>query len=84
MYNDEKEILLATYLIDSLNESGMLDNDLADIADDLTFRYKKWMEVTELEAVLLKIQELEPAGVGARSIRECLLLQLNRMNTKKT
>ncbi len=83
MYNDEREILLATYLIDSFNESGMLDNQLEDIADDLTFRYKKWMEVSELEAVLLKIQGLEPAGIGARSIRESLLLQLNRMNAKR-
>lgn len=83
MYNDEREIRVATYLIDSLNESGMLDNDLPAIADDLSFRYKSWVEVSELEQVLTKIQELEPAGVGARSIRECLLLQLRRMNMKR-
>jgi RNA polymerase sigma-54 factor len=83
MYNDEREILVASYLIDSLNESGMLDNDLGAIADDLSFRYKRWVEVSELEGVLAKIQDLEPAGVGARSIRECLLLQLKRMNTKR-
>ncbi|MBO9570631.1 MAG: RNA polymerase factor sigma-54 [Chitinophagaceae bacterium] len=83
MYTDEREIMLADYLIDSLNENGMLDNDLADIADDLSFRYKNWLEVAELETVLHKIQQLEPAGIGARSIRESLLLQLNRMNTKR-
>lgn len=83
MHNDEREILLATYLVDSLNESGMLENDLGAIADDLSFRYKSWVEADELEQVLLKIHELEPAGVGARSIRECLLLQLKRMNQKR-
>jgi RNA polymerase sigma-54 factor len=82
-YNDEEEIRLASYLIDSLNENGMLDNDLPAIADDLSFRYKSWIEVSELEEVLHKIQQLEPAGVGARTIRECLLLQLNRMNIKR-
>lgn len=83
MYNDEREILLATYLIDSLNEWGMLDNDLPAIADDFSFRYKSWIEPEELEAVLLKIQELEPAGIGARSIRECMMIQLKRLNQKR-
>jgi RNA polymerase sigma-54 factor len=83
MYNDEREIELATYLIDSLNECGLLDQELSAIADDLSFKYKKWIEVSELEEVLLKLQDLEPAGVAARSIRECLLLQLRRMNMKR-
>lgn len=83
MYNDEREVELAHYLIDSLNEGGLLEQDLADIADDVSFKNKAWIEVEELEAVLLKIQQLDPAGIGARSIRECLLLQLQRMNTKR-
>ncbi len=83
MYTDEKDIELASYLIDSLNESGLLDQDLAAVADDLSFKFKKWLEVEELEVVLKKIQQLDPAGVGARSIRENLLLQLHRMNTKR-
>jgi RNA polymerase sigma-54 factor len=82
MYN-ETDVELATYLIDSLNESGLLDQKLEDVADDLSFRFKKWIEVEELEVSLKKIQELDPAGIGARSIRECLLLQLERMNTKR-
>jgi len=82
MYN-ETDVELATYLIDSLNESGLLDQKLEDVADDLSFRFKKWIEVEELEVSLKKIQELDPAGIGARSIRECLLLQLGRMNTKR-
>ncbi len=81
--NDEQTVNVASYLIDSLNETGLLDTDLADIADDLSFKHKKWVEVNELEEVLLQIQQLEPAGIGARSIRECLLLQLKRMNGKR-
>ena len=83
MHNDERETMLATYLIDSLNECGMLEQELPAIADDLSFRYKSWIEVNELENTLMKLQELEPAGIGARSIRECLLLQLRRMNNKR-
>ncbi len=83
MYTEETDVSLATYLIDSLNESGLLEQDLAAIADDLSFRNKTWIEVSELEEVLEKLQQLEPAGIAARSIRECLMLQLKRMNTKR-
>ncbi|HUR11905.1 MAG TPA: RNA polymerase factor sigma-54 [Flavitalea sp.] len=83
LYNDEKEVKLAEYLIDSFSESGMLEQDLADMADDLSFKNKVWLEVAELESVLAKIQQLDPPGIGARSIRECLLLQLQRMNSKR-
>lgn len=79
--DDEK--LMAAHLIDSLTEDGLLEHELQDIANDISFRCKKWVETEDLEKVLLKIQELEPAGVGARSIRECLLLQLKRMNVKR-
>ncbi len=81
--DDEETVVVASYLIDSLNENGMLDNDLGDIADDLSFKHKKWVEAADLETVLLQIQQLEPAGIGARSIKECLLLQLRKMNTKR-
>ena len=83
MYNEEKDILLATYLIDSLNECGLLEQELSAIADDLSFRNKTWIEVNELEEALQKLQQLEPARIGASSIRECLLLQLKRMNQKR-
>jgi RNA polymerase sigma-54 factor len=82
-YTDDREVMLANYLIDSLNEGGLLDNDLATIADDISFMNKTWVEVDELEAVLAKIQQLDPPGIGARSIRECLLLQLKCMNAKR-
>ncbi len=83
LYTDPTEIQIASYLIDSLNEGGLLEQSLDDIADDYSFKSKSWIEPEELEAVLHKIQQLDPPGIGARSIRECLLLQLNRMNTKR-
>lgn len=83
LYTDPTEIQIANYLIDSLNEGGLLEQSLDDIADDYSFKSKSWIEPEELEAVLQKIQQLDPPGIGARSIRECLLLQLNRMNTKR-
>lgn len=83
MFTEENDVSLAVYLIDSLNECGLLEQDLAAIADDLSFRNKTWIEVSELEEVLGKLQQLEPAGIAARSIRECMLLQLKRMNTKR-
>ena len=82
LYN-EKDASLSDYLIDSLNDAGMLDRELSAIADDLSFRYKRWVETEELENILLKLQELDPAGIGSRNTRECLLLQLQRMNGKR-
>ncbi|HRE50270.1 MAG TPA: RNA polymerase factor sigma-54 [Flavitalea sp.] len=83
LYHNEKDTALSDYLIDSLNDAGMLDRELSSIADDLSFRYKRWVETEELENILLKIQRLDPVGIGSRNIRECLLLQLQRMNTKR-
>ena len=79
----EQEHMIAMHLIDSMNEDGLLELSLNDISNDISFRWKKWIEPCDLEAVLLKIQQLEPAGVGGRSIRECLLLQLKRLNAKR-
>lgn len=79
----EQEKMLAMHLIDSMSEDGLLEQPLLDIANDVSFRCKQWVEAADLETVLLKIQQLEPAGVGGRSIRECLLLQLKRMNGKR-
>ncbi len=75
----EKDRLdLAIYLIDSLNEYGMLEQELSAIAEDITFKIKKWVDESQLEELLEIIQTLDPPGIGARNIKECLLLQLNR------
>ncbi|WEK33483.1 MAG: RNA polymerase factor sigma-54 [Candidatus Pseudobacter hemicellulosilyticus] len=78
---DEKEFTRASYIIDSLSENGMLEQDLSSLAEDMSFKYGEWLEAPTLEPLLLTIQTLDPPGIGARDIRECLLLQLQRKNT---
>jgi RNA polymerase sigma-54 factor len=80
---EEPEFVRACYIIDSLNESGMLEQTLSTLAEDMSFKYGEWIEGPALEGVLKTIQSLDPPGVGARDIRECLLLQLERMNTAR-
>jgi len=80
---NERESELAEFIIDSLNDYGLMEQDVCDLAEDISFKQNKWVEADEIEVILKKIQELEPVGVGARSIRECLLIQLKRMNQKR-
>ncbi|HVG17137.1 MAG TPA: RNA polymerase factor sigma-54 [Chitinophagaceae bacterium] len=82
-YDDEGEAELAEYIIDSFNEHGLMEQDPADLAEDISFKHNKWVEPDCIMKVLEKVQQLEPVGVGARSIRECLLIQLHRMNSKR-
>ena len=79
----EEEYPVADYLIDSLNANGMLDQELDSVCEYLSFSLKIWREKADVEAILLKIQELEPAGIGARNLQECLLLKLSRFNQKR-
>lgn len=80
---DEKEIELAEFIIDSLNDFGLMELDVQTLAEDYSFKQNKWVEPTLIEMILEKVQQLEPVGIGARSIKECLLIQLYRMNTKR-
>ncbi|MGB8192602.1 MAG: RNA polymerase factor sigma-54 [Chitinophagaceae bacterium] len=79
----EEDAKMADYLIDSLSDNGLLEQDLDKIAEDISFRQNCWIETTQLEKVLKLVQELEPAGIATRSIQECLLAQLSRMNNKR-
>lgn len=83
LFTSDEETKLADYLIDSLNDDGLLDHPLEKIAEDFSFKLNSWIEPSQLEEVLKKVQLLEPAGVGTRSIQECLLVQLQRMNSKR-
>lgn len=82
LLHTEKDFLLASFLIDSLNDAGLLDQDLSTLAEDVSFTLKKWIEPEELERVLMVIQTIDPPGLGARNIRECLLLQLEKKDHK--
>ena len=81
--DDEREIELAEFIIDSLNDSGLMEQNLEALAEDVSFKQNKWVEASSIEMILEKVQQLEPVGIGARSIKECLLIQLSRMNTKR-
>jgi RNA polymerase sigma-54 factor len=80
---DPRDIFLAEFIIDSLNDSGLMEQSMEDLAADFSFKQNKWVEVEEIERILLKIQEFEPVGIAARSIKECLLIQLSKMNGKR-
>ncbi|GJI63518.1 RNA polymerase factor sigma-54 [Bacillus velezensis] len=69
--DDEKKIF--NYLIHSLDSNGYLKEDISAAADHVSASQE------ETEAVLKKLQSLEPAGIGARSLQECILLQLRRL-----
>lgn len=75
---DEKQELLGEYIIGNIDEDGYLRRELEAIADDLAFTFGMETSYEELHAVLMVIQDFEPPGVGARSLQECLMLQLAR------
>ncbi len=79
----EEDAVIAEYLIDVLSNKGLMDRPFEEVADDLSFQLHKMIEVEELERVLTIVQTLDPIGIGARSVQECLLLQLKNMNTKR-
>lgn len=73
---DDKKI--AEYVIGNIDENGYLDRSLSAISDDLIFQQNIDVAVPKLEEILKLIHDFEPAGIGARNLQECLLLQLKR------
>ena len=78
LYLDDHQFTIADTLIGNLDESGYLNRELEAIVDDLAFSANVMTDEKEVEEVLMIIQELDPAGVGARDLQECLLIQLRR------
>ncbi|MDE5622542.1 MAG: RNA polymerase factor sigma-54 [Alistipes sp.] len=76
----ERDMRLAVYLIGSIDEDGYLRRDLESVADDIAFTVGLETTAAELERLLKIIHELEPAGIGARNLQECLLLQMAQMS----
>lgn len=75
---DERQRRIADYLIGSIDGDGFLDKDLQAVSDDLAFYHNLDAGIEEIKSVLEIIQEFDPAGIGARDLQECLLLQLKR------
>ncbi|MDT0555297.1 RNA polymerase factor sigma-54 [Patiriisocius hiemis] len=75
---DEEEEVIAKFLVGSVDESGYIRRDIQDIVDDLAFTQNVFTTEEKIEDILNKVQDLDPAGVGARNLEECLLLQLYR------
>ncbi len=74
---------LCEFLIGSIDESGYLRREVDDIIDDLAFTQNIVTAKDDIISVLKKIQDLDPPGVGARSLQECLLIQLNKKTDQK-
>lgn len=79
--NDE-EMMIADYLIGNLDDDGYLRRDLASIGNDLLFAQNITTDIKQLEHALLQIQSLDPPGIGARNLQECLSIQLKRSDKK--
>lgn len=79
---EENQLEIAYQIIGNLDDSGYLRRDLINIVDDMAFSQNIIVTEEEVEKTLMQIQDLEPAGVGARSLQECLLIQLRKK--KKT
>ncbi len=75
---DEKQMVIANTIIGNLDDSGYLQRDLNAMVDDLAFTQNITTTPEEIMEVLRLIQDLDPAGVGARNLKECLLIQLRR------
>lgn len=75
---NDKEFVIAETILGNLDDSGYLNRDTEALVDDLAFSSNISTNEEEVEEVLKLIQDLDPAGIGARDLRECLLIQIKR------
>lgn len=75
---DSTQRKISEQIVGSIDDDGYLRRDLSSIADDLAFRQNINVNILEIEELVQKIQQFDPAGVAARDLQECLLLQLLR------
>jgi len=75
---DEETTEIVCYLIDELDDDGYLRRPTAEVADDYSFREGRTMPEEKVKLALKILQECEPSGIGARDLKECLILQLKR------
>lgn len=80
----EEELSLAEFIIGCLDDNGFLSRSLLSITDDLLFKLNINISETELLPLLKIVQKLDPIGIGARDLQECLLLQLEAKQASDT
>ena len=80
----QEERDIAEFIIGSLDESGYLRRSIEDLMDDLAFTQNVYTTEEKIEEVLFKVQDLDPSGVAARNLEECLVLQLSRKAPTKS
>lgn len=78
VYLNDEEWAIAEFLVGSVDESGYIRRPISDILDDLAFTQNVFTDEETIEKVLSVVQELDPPGVAARSLEECLIIQLER------
>ncbi|WP_234651328.1 RNA polymerase factor sigma-54 [Dyadobacter sp. CY356] len=79
---DERQQLVADFILDSLDEDGFLRRESEVIADDISFANSMFIDTEEVEMMLRVIQQLDPPGIAAKDLRECLLIQLHRIENQ--
>jgi RNA polymerase sigma-54 factor len=77
-YLSDEEWFIAEFLVGSIDESGYIRRPIADILDDLAFTQNIYTDEASIRKILKIVQELDPPGVGATSLEECLIIQLKR------
>jgi RNA polymerase sigma-54 factor len=80
---DNQQFQIAEFLVGCIDDSGYIRRSMEDIVDDLAFSENIFTTEEEVENVLKIVQDLDPAGVGARNLKECLLIQLKRKEENK-
>lgn len=81
---NEREQLIGNQLIGSIDEDGYIRRPMRAIVNDLAFTQNLYTSIDELETVLKQVQKLDPPGIAARDLRECLLIQLRRIQDAGT
>lgn len=80
----ERERVIMEYLVGSLDDDGLLRKSSDIISDELAIYHNFEASKEEIDGLVEKLQEFDPAGIGARSLQECLLLQIRRKEPTKT
>jgi len=75
---NEDEMLIAEFLIGSIDDSGYIRRSDDELIDDLAFTQNIFTDKNQIDKVIRSVQSLDPPGVGARSLKECLQLQLEK------